>query len=184
MQVVKTDIPEILLIKPKVFGDARGFFLETYNKERYMAAGFPDVDFVQDNHSRSSKGVLRGLHFQLDNPQGKLVQVTTGSVFDVAVDVRVGSPTFGQWYGCVLSEENHHQLWVPPKFAHGFCVLSEMADFVYKCTDYYQPSDEGGVLWNDAALAIDWPLEHPQLSEKDTMYTCLKDIDHSKLPKY
>ncbi len=184
MQIVKTAIPEVLLIKPKVFGDARGFFLETYNKERYMAAGFPDVDFVQDNHSRSSKGVLRGLHFQLNHPQGKLVQVATGSVFDVAVDVRVGSPTFGQCYGCVLSDENHHQLWIPPKFAHGFCVLSDTADFVYKCTDYYRPEDEGGLLWSDPEVGIDWPIESPLLSKKDKVYACLSEIDTALLPKY
>jgi len=184
MQLIKTAIPEVLLIKPKVFGDTRGFFLETYNKERYMDAGFPDVDFVQDNHSRSSKGVLRGLHFQLNCPQGKLVQVATGSVFDVAVDIRVGSPTFGQWYGCVLSEENHHQLWIPPKFAHGFCVLSDTADFIYKCTDYYRPEDEGGLLWNDPEVGIDWPLAEPLLSEKDELYSQLSKINHDSLPKY
>jgi len=184
MQIIKTAIPEVLLIKPKVFGDTRGFFLETYNKERYMDAGFPDVDFVQDNHSRSSKGVLRGLHFQLNYPQGKLVQVATGSVFDVAVDIRVGSPTFGQWYGCVLSEENHHQLWIPPKFAHGFCVLSDTADFIYKCTDYYRPEDEGGLLWNDPEVGIDWPLAEPLLSEKDELYSQLSKINHDSLPKY
>jgi len=184
MQLIKTAIPEVLLIKPKVFGDTRGFFLETYNKERYMDAGFPDVEFVQDNHSRSSKGVLRGLHFQLNHPQGKLVQVATGSVFDVAVDIRVGSPTFGQWYGCVLSEENHHQLWIPPKFAHGFCVLSDTADFIYKCTDYYRPEDEGGLLWNDPEVGIDWPLAEPLLSEKDELYSQLSKINHDSLPKY
>jgi len=184
MEVTKATIPEVLLIKPKVFGDARGCFLETYNKERYMAAGFPDVNFVQDNHSRSSKGVLRGLHFQLNNPQGKLVQVATGSVFDVIVDIRVGSPSFGQWYGCVLSEENHHQLWVPSKFAHGFCVLSERADFVYKCTDYYNPQDEAGLLWSDPEIGIAWPLDTPLLSDKDQKYACLSDIDTTLLPKY
>jgi dTDP-4-dehydrorhamnose 3,5-epimerase len=184
MKINKTNLEGVLHIEPKVFGDARGFFLETYNKQRYMEAGFPDVAFVQDNHSRSSKGVLRGLHFQLNNPQGKLVQVATGSVFDVAVDIRVGSPTFGQWYGCVLSEENHHQLWIPPKFAHGFCVLSETADFIYKCTDYYQPDDEGGLLWNDVDVGIDWPLSEPLLSEKDKAYSCLKDIPEHLLTKY
>ena len=184
MKVNKTNLEGVLHIEPKVFGDARGFFLETYNKERYMQAGFPDVEFVQDNHSRSSKGVLRGMHFQLNHPQGKLVQVATGSVFDVAVDIRVGSPTFGQWYGCVLSEENHHQLWVPPKFAHGFCVLSDTADFIYKCTDYYRPDDEGGLLWNDPGVGIDWPIASPLLSEKDKAYVCLKDIPHDQLPVY
>jgi len=184
MKVNQTNLEGVLHLEPKVFGDARGFFLETYNKERYMEAGFPDVEFVQDNHSRSSKGVLRGLHFQLNHPQGKLVQVATGSVFDVAVDVRVGSPTFGQWYGCVLSEENHHQLWIPPKFAHGFCVLSETADFVYKCTDYYHPEDEGGLLWNDPAIGIDWPIASPFLSDKDKAYACLADIPKHLLTKY
>jgi len=184
MQVYKTNLSGVLRIEPQVFGDARGFFLETYNKERYMGAGFPDVEFVQDNHSRSSRGVLRGLHFQLNHPQGKLVQVATGSVFDVAVDIRVGSPTFGQWYGCILSEDNHHQLWIPPKFAHGFCVLSETADFVYKCTDYYRPDDEGGLLWNDPKVGIEWPLTEPVLSEKDKVYACLSNINESLLPSY
>jgi len=184
MKINQTNLEGVLHIEPKVFGDARGFFLETYNKQRYMGAGFPDIEFVQDNHSRSSKGVLRGLHFQLNHPQGKLVQVATGSVFDVVVDIRVGSPTFGQWYGCVLSEENHHQLWIPPKFAHGFCVLSDTADFVYKCTDYYNPEDEGGLLWNDPDVDIDWPLSAPLLSEKDKAYSCLKDIPEHLLTKY
>ena len=184
MKVKQTNLEGVLHIEPKVFGDKRGFFLETYNKKRYMDAGFPDVSFVQDNHSRSNKGVLRGLHFQLNHPQGKLVQVATGVVFDVAVDIRVGSPTFGQWYGCVLSEENHHQLWIPPKFAHGFCVLSDSADFIYKCTDYYNPQDEGGLLWSDPDVGIDWPLDRPLLSEKDQENSCLKDIPHDFLPKY
>ncbi len=184
MKVNKTNLEGVLHIEPKVFGDARGFFLETYNKERYMAAGFPDIEFVQDNHSRSSRGVLRGLHFQVNHPQGKLVQVTSGSVFDVAVDIRLDSPTFGQWYGSVLSEENHHQLWVPPKFAHGFCVLSESADFLYKCTDYYRPDDESGLLWNDAEVGINWPLKEPLLSDKDRALLPLSDIDSSLLPDY
>jgi len=184
MKINQTKLSGVLHIEPKVFGDSRGFFLETYNKQRYMDAGFPDVDFIQDNHSRSSKGVLRGLHFQRNHPQGKLVQVATGSVFDVAVDIRVGSPTFGQWYGCVLSEENHHQLWIPPGFAHGFCVLSEKADFCYKCTDVYHPEDEGGLLWSDAEVGIDWPLESPLLSEKDEMYTCLSSTPQELLPSY
>ncbi len=184
MKIDSTNLEGVLHIKPKVFGDARGFFLETYNKERYMDAGFPNVDFVQDNHSRSGKDVLRGLHFQINNPQGKLVQVVTGSVFDVAVDIRVGSPTFGQWYGSVLSEENHHQLWIPPQFAHGFCVLSESADFLYKCTDYYRPDDESGLLWSDPKVAIEWPLKEPLLSAKDQALPCLSDIDTSLLPDY
>lgn len=184
MKINKTNLEGVLHIEPKVFGDARGFFLETYNKKRYMESGFPDVDFVQDNHSCSSKGVLRGLHFQLNGPQGKLVQVATGSVFDVAVDIRVGSSTFGQWYGCELSAENHHQLWIPPKFAHGFCVLSDTADFIYKCTDYYNSHDEGGVLWNDPEIGVNWPIENPLLSDKDKNYLCLSDISHDLLPKY
>ncbi|VAW86176.1 dTDP-4-dehydrorhamnose 3,5-epimerase [hydrothermal vent metagenome] len=184
MKIDSTNLEGVLHIKPKVFGDARGFFLETYNKERYMDAGFPDVDFVQDNHSRSGRGVLRGLHFQINNPQGKLVQVVTGSVFDVAVDIRVGSPTFGQWYGSILSEENHHQLWIPPQFAHGFCVLSESADFLYKCTNYYHPDDESGLLWSDPKVAIEWPLKEPLLSAKDQALPCLSDIDTSLLPDY
>ena len=184
MKINKTNLEGVLHIEPKVFGDARGFFLETYNKSRYSEAGFPDVEFVQDNHSRSSQGVLRGLHFQLNHPQGKLVQVVSGAVFDVAVDIRVGSPTFGQWYGCELSAENHHQLWIPPKFAHGFCVLTETADFMYKCTDYYHPEDEGSVLWNDSALNINWQLESPLLSDKDAAAPCLADIPHDNLPKY
>ncbi len=184
MKINRTNLEGVLHIEPKVFGDARGFFLETYNRERYMAAGLPDVAFVQDNHSRSSRGVLRGLHFQVNHPQGKLVQVTSGSVFDVVVDIRLGSPTFGQWYGCILSEENHHQLWVPPRFAHGFCVLSESADFLYKCTDYYRPDDEGGLLWNDTEVGINWPLKEPLLSDKDRALLPLSDIDSSLLPDY
>lgn len=184
MKINKTNLEGVLHIEPKVFGDTRGFFLETYNKERYMAAGFPDVEFVQDNHSRSGRGVLRGLHFQVNHPQGKLVQVTSGSVFDVAVDIRLGSPTFGQWYGSVLSEENHHQLWVPPKFAHGFCVLSESADFLYKCTDYYRPDDENGLSWNDAEVGINWPLKEPLLSDKDRALLPLSGIAPLLLPDY
>jgi len=183
MNISETAIPDVLLIEPKVFGDARGFFLETYNKERYAAAGFPDVVFVQDNHSRSQQGVLRGLHFQINHPQGKLVQVVTGSVFDVAVDVRPNSPTFGQWVGYELSEENHRQLWVPPGMAHGFCVLSETADFVYKCTDIYRPDDEGGVLWDDPDLNIDWGMDTPLVSEKDKVLPLLKDLSKAALPQ-
>lgn len=182
MKIIETAIPEVLLIEPKVFGDQRGFFLETWNRDRYIDAGFPDVTFVQDNHSRSSKGVLRGLHFQLNHPQGKLVQVATGAVFDVAVDVRVGSPTFGKWVGYELTEENHRQLWVPPGFAHGFCVLSDIADFTYKCTDFYRPDDEGGVLWNDPDIGVAWPVKSPNLSTKDQIYSILSDIPEEKLP--
>jgi dTDP-4-dehydrorhamnose 3,5-epimerase len=181
MNVVPTPIPGVLVIEPKVFGDDRGFFLETFHAERYRAAGLP-APFVQDNWSRSAKGTLRGLHFQEPNPQGKLVQVFRGSVFDVAVDIRRGSPTFGKWYGCELSEENKRQLWVPPGFAHGFCVTSESADFVYKCTELYAPASERGIAWNDPDLAIPWPVAAPLLSKKDSGAPRLKDAP--MLPQY
>ena len=167
MQVKKTAIHDALIIEPKVFGDQRGFFLETFQAERYRQMVGIDVEFVQDNHSRSARGVLRGLHFQHRRPQGKLVRVVRGEVYDVAVDIRPDSPTFGKWAGVVLSEQNKCQLWVPPGLAHGFLVLSESADFEYKCTDYYHPDDEGCLIWNDPELAIDWPIEQPMLSEKD-----------------
>ena len=183
MNVIDTDIPEVKIIEPKVFGDSRGFFLESFHVERYKAAGI-DATFVQDNHSRSAKGVLRGLHFQVKHPQGKLVRITQGEVFDVAVDIRRGSPTFGKWVGATLTGENHQQLWVPPGFAHGFCVLSDSADFLYKCTDYYNPNDEGSVIWNDPDLAIDWPSDSPTLSDKDADAPCLKDVPESMLPLY
>jgi dTDP-4-dehydrorhamnose 3,5-epimerase len=176
MKVKETNLPGVLLIEPDVFGDHRGFFLETWNRERYLAAGFPDVSFVQDNHSRSCKGVLRGLHFQKQHAQGKLVQVATGAAFDVAVDIRPDSATFGQWAGYELTEENHHQLWIPPGFAHGFCVLSDVADFQYKCTDYYHPEDEGGILWNDPDIGISWPLGIPQLSDRDISLPKLAEL--------
>jgi dTDP-4-dehydrorhamnose 3,5-epimerase len=184
MRITETKLPGVLVIEPDVFGDARGFFLETWNRERYLQAGFPDVGFVQDNHSRSGRGVLRGLHFQLRHPQGKLVQVVRGAVFDVAVDIRVGSPTFGQWVGCELNEENHRQMWIPPGYAHGFCVLSELCDFTYKCTDFYRPADEVGVIWNDPGIGIDWPLHSPALSTKDGSYPCLSEIHPDMLPRY
>jgi len=156
MKLLPTDHPELLLIEPDVHRDARGFFLETYHARRYAELGIPDV-FVQDNHSRSGRGVLRGLHYQLDHPQGKLVRVASGRIFDVAVDIRRGSPYFGHYTGVELSGENQLQLYIPPGFAHGFCVLSEQVDFLYKCTDYYAPGDEYGIAWNDPALAIAWP---------------------------
>ena len=184
MRLVETTLPDVLVVEPDVFGDARGFFLETWNRERYLAAGFPDVDFVQDNHSRSQKGVLRGLHFQRQRPQGKLVQVLRGAVFDVAVDIRKGSPTFGRWTGAELTDENHRQLWVPPGFAHGFCVLSEVCDFVYKCTDFYRPSDEGGVIWNDPDIGVAWPLASPSLSAKDAAWPRLSELAETGLPAY
>lgn len=167
MQVSDTRIHGVKIVQPKVFGDARGFFLETFEKKRYQAALDIDFDFVQDNHSRSSKGVLRGLHFQKINPQGKLVRVVRGEVFDVVVDIREDSPTYGAWEGVVLSEENKTQFWIPPGLAHGFVVLSDFADFEYKCTDYYNPAHEGCLLWNDPDVGIEWPLDNPLLSEKD-----------------
>ncbi|MFT6916122.1 MAG: dTDP-4-dehydrorhamnose 3,5-epimerase [Motiliproteus sp.] len=166
MRVIDTRLPGVKIIEPRVFGDERGFFLETFQAERYAEHGM-SLPFVQDNHSRSARGVLRGLHFQKTKPQGKLVRVVRGEVFDVAVDLRPGSPTFGQWEGVVLSDDNKRQYWVPPGFAHGFVVLSESADFEYKCTDYYDPSDEGCLLWNDPRVGVDWPIKEPLLSDKD-----------------
>jgi dTDP-4-dehydrorhamnose 3,5-epimerase len=167
MNVIKTKLHDCVIIEPKVFGDERGFFLETFQTERYAELAGITLPFVQDNHSRSSKAVLRGLHYQKTKPQGKLVRVVSGEVYDVAVDIRQSSPTFGQWEGVILSEENKRQFWVPPGFAHGFLVLSDTADFEYKCTDYYDSSDEGSVLWNDPDLDIPWPIENPILSNKD-----------------
>lgn len=168
MNVIQIKLKDCVIIEPKVFGDHRGFFLETFQAERYREMAGITLPFVQDNHSRSAKGVLRGLHFQKAKPQGKLVRVVSGEVYDVAVDIRQDSPSFGQWEGVILSEENKRQFWVPPGFAHGFVVLSDTADFEYKCTDYYDPSDEGSLIWNDPALAITWPLETPTLSDKDS----------------
>lgn len=175
MNVQTTPLKGLLLITPRVFGDARGFFLETFQAQRYAEAGIHDP-FVQDNHSRSAHGVLRGLHYQISRPQGKLVMVTKGAVYDVAVDIRRGSPTFGHWFGSELNDVNHHQLYVPPGFAHGFCVLSEQADFVYKCTEYYAPDLERSILWNDPDIAINWPLETPSLSARDAQAPRLKDV--------
>ncbi len=183
MNRILTELEGVWIFEPKVFGDARGFFMETWNRQRYAEAGL-DVTFVQDNVSRSQRGVLRGLHFQNPNAQGKLVQVLEGEVLDVAVDIRVGSPTFGRFAAVNLSDENFRQLYVPPGFAHGFCVLSETAIFAYKCTDYYTPSAEGGVLWSDPDLNIPWGIDQPQLSEKDNAYSRLKDIPEDKLPHY
>lgn len=169
MEFVRTAIPDVVLIRPRVFGDARGFFLESWEARKFAAAGI-DARFVQDNHSRSARGVLRGLHYQIAQPQGKLVRVVRGTVFDVAVDIRRSSPSFGRWVATELSEENHQMLWVPPGFAHGFLALSESVDFLYRCTDFYAPDHERTILWNDAELAIDWPLERtgaPALSAKD-----------------
>jgi dTDP-4-dehydrorhamnose 3,5-epimerase len=169
MKVTPTAIPDVLIIEPKVFGDARGFFYESFNQKAFNEATGTDYQFVQDNHSRSGKGVLRGLHYQIQQPQGKLVRVVRGAVFDVAVDLRKSSATFGQWVGVELTEANHRQLWIPPGFAHGFLTLSDLADFLYKTTDYYAPEFERSIAWNDPAVAILWPLEAdpPQLSVKD-----------------
>lgn len=168
MNVVPTRIPEVLVIEPKVFGDDRGFFFESFNARAFEQATGLKRNFVQDNHSKSSKNVLRGLHYQIRQPQGKLVRVVQGAVFDVAVDLRTGSKTFGQWVGVRLSEENKRQLWVPEGFAHGFLVLSEMAEFLYKTTDYYAPEHERSLLWSDPSLNIDWPIDgEPLLAEKD-----------------
>jgi len=169
MNVIRTAIPEVVLIEPKVFGDARGFFFESFNQKAFNDATGTNHQFVQDNHSRSAQGVLRGLHYQIQQPQGKLVRVVRGAVIDVAVDIRKSSPTFGQWVAEELSEDNHRQLWVPPGFAHGFVVLSEMAEFLYKTTDYYAPAFERCIAWDDPTLAIDWKLagRQPLLSAKD-----------------
>lgn len=176
---IKTSIKGIVVIEPTVFGDHRGYFMETYNQAEFDAAGL-NMTFVQDNESRSKKGVLRGLHFQKKNPQGKLVRVIEGEVFDVAVDLRKGSPTFGKWEGVVLSEENKKQFYIPEGFAHGFAVLSERATFVYKCTRLYDPTDEGGLAWDDPEIGIKWPVENgfkPLLSEKDTKNPLLKNLN-------
>jgi dTDP-4-dehydrorhamnose 3,5-epimerase len=178
MKATPTAIPDVLIIEPKVFGDERGFFFESFNQKAFNEATGLDVTFVQDNHSRSAKGVLRGLHYQVQQPQGKLVRVARGAVFDVAVDIRRGSPTFGQWVGEELSAENNKQLWVPPGLAHGFLVLSEVADFLYKTTDYYAPQHERCIAWNDPEICIDWPVGfEPQLSNKDQHGVRLLDAD-------
>jgi dTDP-4-dehydrorhamnose 3,5-epimerase len=169
MEFMATQIPDVVLIKPKVFGDERGYFMETWEKHKFAQAGI-NAEFVQDNYSRSVQATLRGLHYQIEQPQGKLVRVTVGEVFDIAVDIRKRSPTFTQWIGVVLSAQNKHQLWVPPGFAHGFVVLSETAEFSYKCTDFYAPQHERSIIWNDPDIGIDWPIPHDQppiLSPKD-----------------
>lgn len=175
MKVIETALPGVVIIEPKVFGDQRGFFIETFQTERYRDAGV-ELPFVQDNHSRSPRGVLRGLHFQRTRPQGKLVSVSRGAVYDVAVDINPQSPTCGEFVGIELSDDNHRQLWIPPGYAHGFCVLSDMADFQYKCTDLYFPEDEGGLLWNDPELNIPWPVEAPLLSAKDQLNPTLRQL--------
>ncbi|MDD2223589.1 MAG: dTDP-4-dehydrorhamnose 3,5-epimerase [Pseudomonas sp.] len=174
MQIKQTALPGVLIIQPKVFGDSRGFFLETFQAERYKSIGI-EQSFVQDNHSRSQKGVLRGLHVQKTRPQGKLVSVSRGAVYDVAVDIDPNSATFGQFVGLELNDENHLQLWIPPGYAHGFCVLSDVADFQYKCTELYDPTDESGVIWNDVDINIPWPIKTPLLSAKDQLLPSLRD---------
>ena len=176
MKVIHTKLKGCVIIEPQVFGDERGFFLETFQAARYEQEAGIDLPFVQDNHSRSTRGVLRGLHFQKTKPQGKLVRVVSGEVYDVALDIRKGSPTFGEWEGVILSGDNKKQFWVPPGFAHGFVVLSDTADFEYKCTDYYDPSDEGSILWSDPDLDIPWPIANPVLSTKDESAKRLVDL--------
>ena len=187
MKIIETHLPGVVVIEPKIFGDKRGFFLESFRQDTIDQAGI-NVTFVQDNHSRSTQGVLRGLHYQLKQTQGKLVRVTSGSVFDVAVDVREGSPTFGQWYGAQLDEENMRMMYVPPGYAHGFVVLSDSADFLYKCTDYYHPESEQGIAWNDPDIGIEWPIEalssEVSLSEKDKANPFLKNQPSEKLPHF
>jgi dTDP-4-dehydrorhamnose 3,5-epimerase len=183
VNIISTELPGVIIFEPQVFGDPRGWFVETWSLKRYEEAGIRE-SFVQDNVSFSRRGILRGLHYQYPQPQGKLVQVLSGEVFDVAVDIRTGSPTFGKWFGAILSAENHRQMYIPPGFAHGFCVTSETALFSYKCTDYYNPATEGGIIFNDPALAIDWPVKAPHLSEKDSKYPVLSAIPRDLLPSY
>jgi dTDP-4-dehydrorhamnose 3,5-epimerase len=178
LTVTPTAIPDVLMLEPKVFGDARGFFFESFNAREFAQATGLDAQFVQDNHSKSAKGVLRGLHYQIQHPQGKLVRVVQGRVFDVAVDLRKSSATFGRWVGMELSADNHRQVWVPPGFAHGFVVLSESAEFLYKTTDYWYPEHERTLLWNDPAIGIDWPIDFaPQLAAKDQTGKLLAQAD-------
>jgi len=183
MNVKETKLPGVLLLEPDVYEDNRGFFLETWNRKRYEDAGIRE-SFVQDNVSFSQKGILRGLHFQNPQSQGKLVQVLSGEVWDVAVDIRVNSPTFGQWIGEVLSMENHKQMYIPSGFAHGYCVISETALFSYKCTEFYNPTTEHSIIWNDPDLGIHWPVEAPLLSSKDADCSRLKDLPPGSLPHF
>lgn len=178
MQTITTPIPDVLVLEPKVFGDDRGFFFESFNERRWRELTGVDITFVQHNHSRSTRGVLRGLHYQIQQPQGKLVRVVVGEVFDVAVDIRRSSPSFGKWFGTTLSAENKRQMWVPPGFAHGFCVTSDSAEFLYLTTEYYAPEHERCIVWNDPDLAILWPLEQePNVSVKDRQGLTFRDAD-------
>jgi dTDP-4-dehydrorhamnose 3,5-epimerase len=183
INVEKTSLPGVLVVVPRVFRDQRGFFLETFHKEKYRLAGL-DHDFVQDNHSRSRKGILRGMHYQLHHPQAKLITVSRGEIFDVAVDIRRGSPSFGKWTGVYLSEQNNRQLFIPEGVAHGFVVLSDPADVTYKCTELYYPEDEHGVIWSDPQIGIEWPILDPVLSDKDRQYSRLSEIPENLLPVY
>lgn len=183
MKFIETALPGCIVIEPQVFGDSRGYFYESYNRSKFNALGI-NVDFVQSNVSRSARGVLRGLHYQWPHPQGKLVSVLEGEVYDVAVDIRRGSPTFGQWIGVMLTAENHRHFWIPEGFAHGFCVVSEYATFSYQCTDLYNAQADGGVRWNDPAIGVDWPISEPLLSDKDTKAPLLADIAEDRLPEF
>jgi dTDP-4-dehydrorhamnose 3,5-epimerase len=183
MNIKETSLPGVLILEPKVFTDDRGYFFETWNSTRYEQAGIPG-SFVQDNISFSKKGILRGLHFQYPQSQGKLIQVLSGEVVDVVVDIRVGSPSYGQWLSEALSESNHRQMYVPPGLAHGYCVTSETALFSYKCTDFYNPSTEHGIIWNDPDIGIEWPVAQPVLSPKDAVYPRLKDLRPENLPQF
>jgi dTDP-4-dehydrorhamnose 3,5-epimerase len=182
LNVAETKLPGVLLIEPKVFADDRGFFMETYRAEMFRSFGMPDTVFVQDNHSRSARGVLRGLHYQEPNAQGKLVRCTRGAIFDVAVDIRRGSPSFGRWFGLELSDANKRMLWIPPGFAHGFCALEDDSDLVYKCTRLYDAASDRSLLWNDPAIGIEWPIAEPVLSAKDANAPRLEEA--TMLPAY
>ncbi len=183
LKLINTSIPDVILIEPNVYDDSRGFFLETFHHRKYADVGIDQV-FVQDNYSHSKRGIIRGLHYQLIHPQGKLIYVMKGEIFDVAVDIRRGSPSFGQWFGTSLSAENKRQIYVPKGFAHGFCVLSESADVMYKCTDFYDAEDEYGIFWSDETIAIDWPVKTPVLSDKDNGFQKLTEISENDLPVY
>jgi dTDP-4-dehydrorhamnose 3,5-epimerase len=183
MKCIQTELPGVLILEPKVFEDSRGYFYESYHQANYAEFGIRD-SFVQDNHSYSVQGILRGLHYQLHHPQAKLCRVIRGEVFDIAVDIRRGSPTFGKWTSVILSEENKKQIYIPKSFAHGFCVLSETAQFLYKCSDFYFSDDEHGIIWNDSDLKINWPVTPPLLSKKDSQFLKLKEINPNFLPIY
>ena len=182
MEIAPTDIAEVILVTPRIWADERGFFLESFNAREYKARGMPER-FVQDNYSRSARGALRGLHYQLSRPQGKLVSVVRGRMFDVAADIRSGSPTYGRWVGVVLDDVLRQALWIPPGFAHGWCALSDEVDVIYKCTDYYDPANEHGIIWNDPTLAIDWPIDRPTVSDRDLRFRSLSP-DKASLPVF